>query len=208
MVIWRPMLSIAVAALVAAVSVSACGSSGNQAGAPSASSSASSSALAATQAHNQADVTFAQDMIPHHQQAIQMSDIMSGKQGIDPRVLALANQIKTAQGPEIQQMQTWLNQWGQPTMAMTPGLTPGLTPGTLMPGMLADRDMTALQSAQGVDASRLFLTGMTQHHQGAIAMAQDEIKAGQYPPAIALAHSIATSQQQEITTMQGILSSL
>jgi uncharacterized protein (DUF305 family) len=49
---------------------------------------------------------------------------------------------------------------------------------------------------------------MIQHHQGAIAMAQDEIKSGQYPPAVALAHSIVTSQQQEITTMQGFIASL
>jgi uncharacterized protein (DUF305 family) len=139
-------------------------------------------------------------MIPHHQQAIQMSDIILGKQGIDPRVVQLANQIKAAQGPEIQQMQGWLSQWGQPTMSMAPGM--------LMPGMLADQDITALQNAQGTDASKLFLTGMIGHHQGAIAMAQDEIKSGQYPPAIALAHSIATSQQQEINTMQSILASL
>ena len=192
---WRRTLSIAVAALVAVVTVSACGSSGNQAG----TSSVSSPASATTQGHNQADVTFAQDMIPHHQQAVLMSDIVLGKQGIDARVVQLANQIKAAQGPEIQQMQSWLSQWGQPTTSMAPGV--------LMPGMLADQAITALQNAQGVDASRLFLTGMIQHHQGAIAMAQDEIKAGQYPPAIALAQSIVTSQQQEITTMQGLLSS-
>ena len=61
---------------------------------------------------------------------------------------------------------------------------------------------------RSVDASKLFLTQMTQHHQGAITMAQDEIKSGQYSPAIALAHSIVTNQQREINTMQGILSSL
>ena len=78
----------------------------------------------------------------------------------------------------------------------------------VMPGMLADQDISALQNAQGADASKLFLTGMIQHHQGAIAMAQDEIKSGQNPPAVALAHSIVTSQQQEINTMQTILGSL
>ena len=129
-----------------------------------------------------------------------MSDIILGKQGIDPRVVQLANQIKAAQGPEIQQMQGWLSQWGQPTMSMAPGM--------VMPGMLADQDISALQNAQGADASKLFLTGMIQHHQGAIAMAQDEITSGQNPPAVALAHSIVTSQQQEINTMQTILGSL
>jgi uncharacterized protein (DUF305 family) len=74
--------------------------------------------------------------------------------------------------------------------------------------MMSEQDMSALQSAQGVDAGKLFLTQMIQHHQGAIAMAQDEIKSGQYPPTIEMAHSIATSQQQEIATMQAILASL
>jgi uncharacterized protein (DUF305 family) len=130
-------------------------------------------------------------MIPHHQQAVQMSDIILGKQGIDPRVVQLANDITAAQGPQIQQMQGWLSQWGVPTMSMAPGMT-----------------MTAMQNARGADASRQFLTGMIQHHQGAITLAQDQIKAGQYPPAIALAHSIVTSQQQQITTMQSMLASL
>ena len=146
-----------------------------------------------------------------------MSDIILGKQGIDPRVVQLANQIKAAQGPEIQQMQSWLSQWGQPTMPMMPngGMTPqspmpGMSnmPGARMSGMMSEQDMQALQNAQGVDASKLFLTQMIQHHQGAITMAQNEITSGQYPAAIALAHSIVTSQQQEIDTMQSILASL
>src|ERR1700716_1838144 len=123
-------------------------------------SSPAATTTSAAQAHNQADVTFAQNMIPHHQQAIQMSDTILGKQNIDPRVMQLATQIKAAQGPEIQQMQTWLNQWGQPTMSMTPGM--GGTHGT--PGMMSEQDMSALQSAQGVDAGKLFLTQMIQHH--------------------------------------------
>jgi uncharacterized protein (DUF305 family) len=72
---------------------------------------------------------FAQQMIPHHQQAIQMSDIVLAKQGIDSRVVDLADQIKAAQGPEIQPMQGWLTQWGQPTMPMMPGMQmPGQSP--------------------------------------------------------------------------------
>jgi uncharacterized protein (DUF305 family) len=77
-----------------------------------------------------------------------------------------------------------------------------------MSGMMSPEDMTALQNAQGVDASQLFLTQMITHHQGAITMAQTEIDSGQSPEAVALAHKIADTQQQEITTMQNILSSL
>ena len=158
----------------------------------------------------------------------EMSDIILAKQNvqhINTRVGELANQIKAAQGPEIQQMQGWLSQWGEPTMPMMPSGTttssptampamPGMPDHSGMPGMnattgmMSDQDMAALKDAQGVEASKLFLTQMIQHHQGAIAMAQEEIKSGQNPPAISLARSIATSQQQEIENMQAMLATL
>ena len=195
----RQVVIIGAAGLAALLTLTACSSSSNKSatgGTSSAGSSAVSTSTPATSAHNQADITFAQNMVPHHEQhCIQMSDIILSKQGIDPRVVQVANQIKAEQGPEIQQMRSWLSQWGQPPMSMAPG-------------MMSDQDMTALKNAQGVDASKQFLTGMIQEHQAAIAMAQDEIKSGQYPPAVALAHSIVTNHQQEITTMQGILDSL
>jgi uncharacterized protein (DUF305 family) len=218
------MTVVAAAATVASLALAGCNNSGNN----QASSSTQPTSVSAAQDHNQADVTFAQHMIPHHQQAIEMSDVVLAKQGIDPRVVDLANKIKAAQGPEIQQMQSWLTQWGAPTMSGMPGM-PGMSgmpgmPGmsgqsttpshSMMPGMegmqgmMSPEDMTALQNAQGVEASKLFLQQMIQHHQGAITMAQNEINTGQYAPAIALARSIATSQQQEIKTMQDILASL
>ncbi|PJE12900.1 MAG: DUF305 domain-containing protein [Mycobacterium sp.] len=204
-------LTTAAAAVAALLALTSCSNANHQAGSTTAAgSSAASSSATNPQAHNAQDVTFAQQMIPHHQQAIEMSDIVLGKQGIDPRVMDLATRIKDAQGPEIQEMQSWLSQWGQPTIASMPGMPahsdmPGM-PG--MPGMMPERDMEALRDAQGAAASRLFLTQMVQHHQGAIAMAQNEIKLGQYSPAIAMAHSIVDSQQQEINTMQAIVSSL
>ena len=94
-----------------------------------------------------------------------------------------------------------------PSGSMMPGM-PGMGDMAGMEGMMSPADMQVLQDAQGVDASKLFLQQMIKHHQGAITMAQKEINTGQYPPAIALARSIATSQQQEINTMQGILASL
>ena len=68
--------------------------------------------------------------------------------------------------------------------------------------------MDALKNAQGVEASKLFLTGMIKHHQGALTMAQDEVKNGQFPDAVAMAKSILESQQKEIDTMNQILNSL
>ncbi|MFG1931223.1 DUF305 domain-containing protein [Mycobacterium sp. NPDC048908] len=170
---------------------------------PEHSAAPSSPASAAAEAHNDADVMFAQHMIPHHQQAIEMSDMVLAKHGIDPRVAELASQIKAAQGPEIQQMQGWLTRWGSPAM---PPMSGHDMPS--MQGMMSASDMTALTNAQGVEASKLFLTQMISHHEGAITMAQNEIKDGQYPAAIELAKAIVTAQQKEIDTMRSILSTL
>jgi uncharacterized protein (DUF305 family) len=171
---------------------------------PPSSATAAPTTTASAEAHNDADVMFAQHMIPHHQQAVEMSDTLLAKQGIDPRVVELAKQIKAAQGPEIQQMQGWLTQWGTPSMPPMSGH--GDMSG--MSGMMSEQDMTALKDSQGVDATRLFLTQMIAHHEGAITMAQTEIKDGQYPPAVEMAHAIVTTQQQEIDTMKGILATL
>jgi uncharacterized protein (DUF305 family) len=219
-------LSAALAAAVVAIAtLGACSSSGTDTQASATTSatppSATSPSTPAADAHNDADVTFAQQMIPHHQQAVEMSDMLLAKQGIDPQVVSLANQIKAAQAPEIAQMQGWLSQWGvSTTTTSSPGNAMPSMPGHDMSGsgdmpnmggghgMMSEQDMAALQNAQGVEASRLFLSQMIQHHKGAITMAQTEIDSGQFPPAITLAHSIVTSQQQEITTMQGMLDAL
>ncbi|CAN5718979.1 DUF305 domain-containing protein [soil metagenome] len=208
----------AVAATAALLGISACG------GAESDTATATSTAVPTTseavpsaeaQAHNNADVMFAQGMVPHHEQAVEMSDMVLGKQGIDPRVVSLAEDIKAAQGPEIAQMQSWLTEWGSPAGTMPGSGMPGM-PGHDMPGhgmmpgmgghgMMTAQDMAALQNAQGVAASRLFLTQMITHHQGAVLMAQNEIDAGKYPPALDMARSIVTSQQAEIATMEKLL---
>lgn len=219
------------AAAVAALAITAgCGTSGDEQPAGQTTTPATATASATTspggEAHNQADVMFVRHMIPHHQQAIEMSDMLLAKQGIDPRVTELVNQIKAAQGPEIQQMEEWLDQWGNPpmpsgsmpmpsgdmpghgNMPMPSGDMPGMPGMQGMPGMMSEQDMTALQNAQGVEASKLFLTQMIRHHEGAITMAQTEINDGQFPAAVELARSIETSQQKEIETMKGILASL
>jgi uncharacterized protein (DUF305 family) len=217
-VMWTRTLVTGAAALAALVITAGCSNSGSEqpAGQPTtpAIATASPTTTRSGEAHNQADAMFAQHMIPHHQQAIEMSDMLLAKQGIDPRVSELANQIKAAQGPEIDQMQGWLNQWGGPRMPMPSGDMPGHgsmptmsgMPG--MSGMMSEQDMTALQNAQGVEASKLFLTQMIAHHEGAITMAQTEIRDGQYPAAVELARAIVTAQQKEIDTMKGLLAAL
>lgn len=228
----------ALAAVVAAAfAVSACSNtvSDTQAS-PSvlASSSASPATTGSDAKHNDADVTFAQGMIPHHQQAIEMSDMLLAKDGVDTEIVALATQIKNAQGPEIEQMQGWLRDWGvasappQGMPGMGPGHEmpggnmgemPGMGPGHEMPGgdmdempamgaghgMMSHADMVALQNAHGTEAGPLFLRQMIEHHEGAITMAEAEIDNGQFPAAIEMARNIASSQQKEITTMRGLL---
>ena len=179
----------------------------------SAASAPSTSGGQSAQAHNDADVAFAQGMIPHHQQAVEMSDMLLGKQGIDPKVVTLANQIKAAQGPEIEKMQGWLTDWGVPTTAAPemPGMSdmPGHDMSSMGGGgMMSQQDMAALQNAQGAEASRLFLMQMIEHHKGAITMARTEVDGGQFPAATEMARSIITSQQQEIDSMNAMLAAM
>ena len=149
--------------------------------------------------HNAADAAFAMNMILHHQQAIDMSDMLLTKQGVDPRVTDLANKIKDAQQPEIEKMDGWLTSWGQ--SADMSGMDHG-------DGMMSQADMDALNNASGAEAGKLFLTQMVQHHNGAIDMAKVQVSNGKNPDAVALAEKVVTDQAAEIATMQSLIASL
>jgi uncharacterized protein (DUF305 family) len=162
-----------------------------------------------------ADVMFVRMMIPHHEQAIEMSDIILAKSDIPADTTALAEKIKAEQAPEIDQMTTWLDQWGQP---------PGPRDGhrghggggmpvmgndmSMMDGMLSADELQQLFDAEGTDAARLYLEQMIAHHEGAIDMAQGEVADGTYPPTVALARSIIDTQQQEIARMREMLAAM
>lgn len=203
--------SLAVAAALAVTGLAGCSSNDmsnmpgmdhGSSGSPSAAGSPAATGTPAAGPHNDADVMFAQAMIPHHQQAVAMSDMILAKDGIDTKVTDLATQIKAAQAPEIAQMSGWLAGWGEnatPSMGMDHDMGGG---------MMSQADMDALDQATGTDAARLFLTGMIAHHKGAIAMAQDEVANGENPEAIALAQKIIADQQAEIATMTQLLSQL
>ena len=164
----------------------------------SASPAASSSSTSAQ--FNDADVTFAQMMIPHHQQAVEMSAVILSKDGVDPQVTKLAEQIKQAQQPEIDTMTSWLTAWGKPADGGMGGMDHGGDT-----GMMSGEQMQQLRDADAATGQRLFLEGMIAHHQGAVAMAEDEIANGTNPDAIALAESIVKAQNAEITTMEELL---
>ncbi len=203
-------------AVLSTVLVACSSQTPNNGASPSTSSSVASSSTAA--AHNDADLSFARGMIPHHEQAVEMSDMLLGKQGVDPAVLSLATEIKQAQAPEISKMQGWVQQWtasapsSSSSSAMPDHSGHDMSGGSMGDmsgmgghGMMSDADMTALQNAQGTAAGKLFLEQMIKHHEGAIAMARQEIDNGEFPDAVAMARSIVSSQQSEIDEMRSLL---
>jgi uncharacterized protein (DUF305 family) len=198
------LLRTTLAAAALAAALAGCSNNDDMSGMPGHASSASPSAAAsgtpsASAEFNDADVMFAQLMIPHHEQAVEMSDMILAKEGVNPDVIALAQQIKAAQQPEIDTMKSWLSAWGRPTMAGGHQMDDG---------QMTEEEMKTLDEADGPTGQKLFLEGMVKHHQGAIQMAQTEITSGKNPDAVALARTIVDSQQKEITTMNGLLAKL
>lgn len=146
--------------------------------------------------HNGQDVMFAQMMIPHHQQAITMAKQAAAKAS-SPEVKRLAADIEQAQGPEIQKMTGWLQDWGAP-MRPAGGMHMG-------EGMMSEHDLERLGGLSGKAFDKAFLQMMIEHHQGAIAMAGTEQAQGSSADAKALASGIVTSQSAEITKMRNLL---
>ena len=174
----------------------------------SATSSATGSAEEVSAEHNDADVMFAQMMIPHHQQAVEMSEMLLAKDDVPAEVAAFAQKVIDAQGPEIERMNSMLTAWGQDPVD-TDGMDgmEGMDHGG-MSGMMSEEDMAALEQAQGTEAARLYLEQMTAHHKGAVDMAKDEAKDGQNPQAVQLAEQVIADQEAEITEMQQMLDKL
>ena len=179
---------------------------------PSATESATSSATGTAEEvsaeHNDADVMFAQMMIPHHQQAVEMSEMLLAKDEIPAEVAAFAQKVIDAQGPEIERMNSMLTVWGEDPVDMGDmGDMEGMDHGG-MSGMMSEEDMADLEQAQGTEAARLYLEQMTAHHKGAVDMAKDEAKDGQNPQAVQLAEQVIADQEAEITEMEQMLQEL
>lgn len=152
---------------------------------------------------NAADVMFAQMMIPHHEQAIEMSDI-----ALDPTVDAseliidLAARIKAEQDPEITQMTTLLEAWGKP-------LAPedGMDHSSMMEGMLTIEELDDLALLRGTEFDVAWAKAMIAHHEGAVKMARDVLKSGKSPEINTLANAIIDSQLAEIEELKAITGS-
>jgi uncharacterized protein (DUF305 family) len=149
---------------------------------------------------NANDVAFATNMIPHHEQAVEMSALVPDR-FTNPEVKAIAEQISAAQGPEIQTMKVLLVQWNE--NADTNSGHEGH--GAMMQGMVDEATMTRLKSLNGTEFDSLWLESMISHHQGAIEMARAEIANGDNVDAKKLAQTIVDTQQAEIGQMKQIL---
>ncbi|MFJ3718746.1 DUF305 domain-containing protein [Streptomyces sp. NPDC090057] len=164
---------------------------------------ASPSASATAGAHNAQDVSFAQGMIPHHQQALEMARLADGRAS-SARVKDLAARIEKAQDPEIRTMTGWLTAWGEqvPMAGMDHSGHSGMTG---MAGMMSDDDMAALKKATGADFDSRFLSLMVEHHRGAVEMAGTEKAKGAYGPARTMAGDVVRAQNAEIQEMERLL---
>jgi uncharacterized protein (DUF305 family) len=206
----RKTLFLGALAVASAVVLGACSSNDSMSDMQSHSSAPAPTPASGQQGdHNADDVTFAQQMIPHHSQALDMAKLVPSR-STNPKVIDLAGRIEKAQDPEIKQMQGWLATWGASSTSSMPGMTHESMPGMShdsMPGMMSADDMTKLQAAKGTDFDKMWLDMMIKHHQGAVDMAKTELSKGSNTDAKALAQKIIDAQQAEITEMQGLLQS-
>ncbi|MEU4624399.1 DUF305 domain-containing protein [Actinoplanes sp. NPDC023801] len=193
-----PRCAVMGAALVLTFAVAGCGG-GHTSGHSAGSGATSVSPAVSGAVFNETDVAFAQHMVVHHRQAIEMSALAPERGGTEVKELAAS--ISAAQGPEIATMTGFLAAWGQPAPAE--GAGHGGEHAT-MPGMMSGADMAKLAASTGPAFDELFLTMMIDHHTGAITMARGEIDGGANPAAKALASKIVADQQSEIAEMQAM----
>jgi uncharacterized protein (DUF305 family) len=150
--------------------------------------------------YNADDVAFATNMIPHHEQAVEMSALV-GERSTNPELIELAERISAAQGPEIQTMKVFLVQWNE-----NPDTGSGHAGhGSTMAGMVDEATMAKLQSLSGAEFDTLWLQSMISHHQGAIEMAKAEIANGENVDAKRMAQTIIDTQQADIGQMNQML---
>jgi uncharacterized protein (DUF305 family) len=160
--------------------------------------------------YDDADVLFATEMIPHHQQAVAMAELAPAH-GASRPVQEVASQISAEQVPEIAQLRGMLAEWDQPAgptaapMGGMPGMNGGGALGDAAPGMMTDDEMTRLETATGPAFDHAFLQMMITHHQGALTMAKAELADGRDPEAMLMAQNISDAQQASIELMQRLL---
>ncbi|WP_260615711.1 DUF305 domain-containing protein [Microbispora sp. KK1-11] len=148
-----------------------------------------------------ADVRFAEAMIPHHRQALEMAGLAAGRTG-DPLVTAVADRVVDGQRPEIAVMESWLRSLGR---TPPPAHDHGTGDHEMSDyGMASEDELTWLRTARGRAFDTLFLTLMIRHHKGAVSMAAQELRRGRDRAMRAMAQDVVSGQQIEIARMRGI----
>lgn len=156
--------------------------------------------LVAEEKPNEADFSYLEMMIVHHQQAIEMTDL-AAKHAEDTQVTAIAARIADAQGPEITMMNTWLrDNGGEPVDTSGEHGDHGS-----MPGMASADEMAELADARGARFDRLFLQLMITHHEGALDMARDVQIKGSHIQVQEMADHVIATQSAEIEKMRQML---
>ena len=146
-----------------------------------------------------ADIAFVQNMTVHHSQAVEMATYLYERTS-DAGLKTMAYDIMLSQQGQIGMMQGWLELWGQPSVSVGGGMQ--------MPGMATQEQVNALKTLPSHELEKQFLELMIRHHQGGVAMAQEELQKGSQPNVMRLADNIVKGQQAEIEYMQGLLQRL
>lgn len=184
--------------LGAAFPIAACGGGDEHAEHPSAATTTEENGPP----HNSADVTFAQAMIPHHQQALALAALVPDR-STNPEIVKIAAGIAAQQEPEMTAMRAMMIQW-----QVDPASIPhrgGAAGSGHQEGMVDDATMTKLKALKGAQFDTLWLQSMIGHHQGAVAMAQVEIADGESKDMKVMANNIVITQEAEIGELKQIL---
>ena len=166
-------------------------------------SSAISSPNAQSAEHNPDDVAFAVNMMPHHQQGVELAAMVPSRT-TNPELLVVAKHIAMDQQAEVLTFEGLLARWGEP--ADGHGGHSGHTRAMTMSGMVDPTTMNQLRSLRGAAFDELWISSMIGHHQGAITMAQNELAHGQSADAHRVAELIITAQRREIAQMNALVS--
>ncbi|MEO3855188.1 DUF305 domain-containing protein [Acrocarpospora sp. B8E8] len=165
---------------------------------PEAGSSSEPSAVPTPEkGYNDADVTFAASMIPHHLQTLDLTQL-AGTRAHDLWVRDLAGRVRSQREPEIRVLKGLLDNWGEQPLPRDQKL----------PGGVTQAKMTELAAASGTAFDRMFITLMIDHHEGALALATSEQEQGAHGDAKALAGGILVTQEAELKEMKKYLSRL